>query len=82
MFAALFLMKYLPSGPGIGWGSKTIAISLSGLRPGPSVGRNDIWPSSKGVSSSRKSAALTSAGLDSTLERHNFNEERVCGGVM
>jgi hypothetical protein len=54
--AARFLMRYLPSGPGIE--VKTIAIGSFGLRPGPPVRRFDIWPSSKGVTLDMSSKIL------------------------
>ena len=60
-----------------------MAIGLLGLRPGPSVLKIEMWPSSNGVSHdmSAKRSASASAGVLSTLEIHRLIEAGLCGGV-
>ena len=75
MAAARFLMAYLPSaiiasGASGASGVRTMAIGFSGLRPGQSVRRNEMWSFSNGVlhDMSAKRLAETMAGVLSTLE--------------
>ena len=60
-----------------------MAIGSSGLRPGQSAPRIDMWPSFNGTSleMSAKRLALASAGFCSTLEMRRFREATVWGGA-
>ena len=62
-----------------------MAIGSFGLRPGPSVRRNEIWLSFNGESqdvSGKRSACQASAGFPSTLEMHSLIDMGLCGGAI
>ena len=60
-----------------------MAIGSSGLRPGSSVRRSEIWPSLNGASDDvfAKRLAKANAGFPSTLEMHRLMEVGLCGGA-
>ena len=63
-----------------------MAIGSFGLKPGPSVRRNEIWPSFNGashdVSAKRSTRPWESTGFLSTLKMHRLMEVGLCGGVI
>ena len=64
-----------------------MAIGSFGLRPGPSLGRIEMWPSLNGVShdvSAKRSAwpGKANARFLSTLEMHRLIEAGLCGGAI
>ena len=62
-----------------------MAIGSSGLRPGPSVRKIEIWPSCNGESddvSAKRSACQASSGFPSTLEMNRLMEVGLCGGAI